>query len=735
MTRLSDLRDSVNETARVARNNLLVFLVVGLYVGLLIARTDDLLLLKNARIDLPLMQIGVPVDLFYAIAPILFVLLHVNLMLRLSRLARVAGLLRIEIAGLRGHGNRSVEAALVFPFDFLQLLLYRNAFGTGRRPPPKRQFLRFWRYESEAYGNIVPLVAIVAIPVFVLPLALLIWMQVRFLPYQSQGITLLHQAVVTADIALQFIFISHLGMVRKLRFAIRRGSRMEQSAWIANATMMLIYVIAPLLFVWWVAVVLGSWVERNRLWPQTASSVTATIFGDWWTTGDCRVRRIRHVPHFRRFLYVPGKSIGARDRPYEIIAAYVERSEDPDKAWNFVDELDLSGRSLQYGWFVSAEFWRTNLSDTDLRCARFDGGKLRDAVLDGAELHRTDFRGADLTGASLSGVEADGARFRESDLRRARMHGARFLGGDFRRAKLHGARVEGAHFLGTDLSLAEFHGAHLRSVDYVGANLARSLLHGADLQNARFHATHLDETEFHGADLTDAEFHGGSLVAGKFCGASLLHAEMLGVDARNMRIHGADVRSLDVALTDLRGMKWDKPCSWSAVEGAINRFSRLEGTASDDRRRRLKKIQSNMKRPYHSRGLDALDRADCVWTDRMGPFRGWSVPGRSCLDRFADAQLGMACGKNARFAATRVVNMQLPMESWVGVHVALALVETSPQQCPAITSEYRDELCGELDTWFRELPEPEVPGGSVLTWSQRKGIVEHWSKVKQAGLC
>ena len=69
MTDLSELRNSANETARVARGNLLLFPVVGLHLGLLIVWTDDVLLLTVGRIDLPLTQIGVPTDTCTTVAP------------------------------------------------------------------------------------------------------------------------------------------------------------------------------------------------------------------------------------------------------------------------------------------------------------------------------------------------------------------------------------------------------------------------------------------------------------------------------------------------------------------------------------------------------------------------------------------------------------------------------------------------------------------------------------------
>ena len=46
---VAEVRKSTNETARIARSNLIFFLIAGLYIGLLVANTDDLLLLKAGK--------------------------------------------------------------------------------------------------------------------------------------------------------------------------------------------------------------------------------------------------------------------------------------------------------------------------------------------------------------------------------------------------------------------------------------------------------------------------------------------------------------------------------------------------------------------------------------------------------------------------------------------------------------------------------------------------------------
>ena len=69
------LLDSVNETAKIARTSLLFFLVVALYLLIIVGTTTDLMLLRGEIVALPLMEVGVPVVVFYTVAPLIFLLL------------------------------------------------------------------------------------------------------------------------------------------------------------------------------------------------------------------------------------------------------------------------------------------------------------------------------------------------------------------------------------------------------------------------------------------------------------------------------------------------------------------------------------------------------------------------------------------------------------------------------------------------------------------------------------
>ena len=734
MPSLSDMRDSANETARVARGNLILFLVVGLYLCLLIVSTNDLLLLKRAHIALPLMQIGVPIDLFYSVAPILFLLLHLNLLLRFSRLSHVAGLLRKRIEKLETIEQRSAETALLVPFDFLQLLLYRSGRGTEREPPPLRRFLDYWRYDTEKFGSLFPLLVIVVTPVFVFPLAVFVGMHIRFLPYQSESITLAHQIVITLDVAFQFSFLWLSGLVRQCISALRGGPWLDRVYWAPYIVVVPGYFLLALAFIWMIAVIPHSWLERHRPFPEMSAAVTWVVFGDWWNDVDCNRRKIRPPKYLRRYLYVPGTSIAAHDRPYELVSAYLRNEKDPDEAWKFIDELDLSERSFRYGWFDMTEFWRTKFVDSDLRCARFTNSKVRESVFDDAKMHHVNFSGADLSGASLDGVEADDARFERADLRGAQLKKADFRRGTFRGANFQRADLSQVRFVGTSLTKADFRSADVSHSDFIGVDLRKARFRGADLTKAHFRASDLRQAEFDGADLERVKIHGSNLSRGSFYGSDLRKAEMTAAQLRDARVHGANLRGVVVSLTDLRGIDWLRPATWNDVVTMMEQDLRERGVEEKDIRKRTDKIRKHTAETFHSGGLTKLGEHRCAWTDGRRSFMGRGVPSHACLKELDQYLVDMACENNNSRIAESVFNQLSVIDSWIEFSTGMAFLETDRQDCAAIGFELRKEICSQLTDWSRG-PTPNVPAASVIPIRQQQAVAQRWARIREAGLC
>lgn len=120
--RLNTLRDAANTASQHARNVYVTFLLFGLYLAIIFGSTTHEQLLRESPVTLPLLNVGLPLVGFYWVAPALFVLLHLNLLLQLILLAGKLHRLNEAIAQIGGEERQKDERAKLFPFPFTQML-------------------------------------------------------------------------------------------------------------------------------------------------------------------------------------------------------------------------------------------------------------------------------------------------------------------------------------------------------------------------------------------------------------------------------------------------------------------------------------------------------------------------------------------------------------------------------------------------------------------------------------
>ena len=354
------LQDSIDETAKIARTSLLFFLVVALYLLIIVGTTTDLMLLRGEIVALPLMEVGVPVVVFYIVAPLIFLLLHINLLLRLKQLTETVS--RWERNSV---GPKDEQSSLVFPLDFARLLLAEK---------PR------WA-----------LYTVVVTQIYILPIVVLLALQMSFLAYQNSFITLWHQLIVTTDLVLLFLFVCFVigtrgekkvdcNYVLKMFFqrwktvfsaglvlifawtiAVVPNSLQETVGIFVAMFVGLFFLLSPyvskhwwgtifsaglvLIFAWVIAVVPNSWQEAvgmntddfcfavddsqersiqqrlltcQRQLVARQRQLLAWVFADWWE--GYPITSYRPV---RRFLNVAEQPIALTEAPPEIVGALI----------------------------------------------------------------------------------------------------------------------------------------------------------------------------------------------------------------------------------------------------------------------------------------------------------------------------------------------------------------------------------------------------------------------------
>jgi uncharacterized protein YjbI with pentapeptide repeats len=476
------LLDALNAASARTGTLWLMFLALAAYLLVTVAGITHRDLLLNAGVVLPLLQARIDLSRFFLAAPAVLALLHLGLLAQFVLLARKAlefnGALRLlESTDLRTHPLRLELDS----FFFVQAIA-----------GPERSRL------VSGFLNAIGWITLVG-----LPLLLLIYLQVVFLPFHDAAITTVQRAIVLADItlvALVGVFLlrtetSYLGAF--LRLALNNpGSLVFGLTVLAGAAFVSLFL----------ATVPGGPARDERA-SSAAAAADGALFGI-----------------FPRSLVVADTDLG------------------------------LGGEAAGAGRPVS-------LRGRDLRFARLDRVDLRRADLTGANLDGASLAGADLRGARLRCAE-DGPSQPSDDRRKAQCASAR--GADFSAARLADASLSGADLRGAKFDDASLQGADLSRSLISGARFERAGLQRADLsavlsqQGASFVLANLQGANLAGARLQAADFSGASLTGINLSlaylpGAVLREADLEGADLQSAKLYGADLRGARLQAADLAG--------------------------------------------------------------------------------------------------------------------------------------------------------------------------------------
>jgi uncharacterized protein YjbI with pentapeptide repeats len=412
---------AANEAAHTVSNLYITFLLLGTYIGIIIASTTDEQLLRISPVTLPLLNVELPILGFYAFFPWLLLLFHFNLLLHFTLLARKLDVFDQFAAELPGAESMALRERLS-NFPFVHMLI-------------GRQHSRFLR-------SLLALMGIITL--CCLPLGLLMWAQVVFLPYyHDPGISWGQQAATVLDCGLQLLFFVFLRRILSPRGLVDRWNQQLEERFLHSKQRKLGF--------WSVCAIIVIWV---------AAAYMYRAFEAFWILG----------------LELDEKVLTAHDLPAEVINALREGSaEQREQALRKVLGIDLRGRDLRH-----AMLNRSILPKADLRGAQLQGAGLRDAQLHGADLRDAQLQGADLWGAQMQGADLQGAQLQGAFLWSAQMQGANLQG-----VQLQGAFLEGAQLQGADLRGAQLQGAFLQRAAIGGANFENTHLDLADLRGLK----------------------------------------------------------------------------------------------------------------------------------------------------------------------------------------------------------------------------------------------------------
>lgn len=526
---LASLIGAVNDGAKAAQAAALVFALVGVYLLATAFSASDEDLLRGRTVTISQIGTTLPVSFSFAIAPFVFVFMHIY---ALARYDMLAANVRQFLAELRRtvplEADRERCRQLLANVEFIQALVAQ---------PGSRLYTPVWRWLVRGL--------IAVFPVFVLLLV-----QINALRYQSELITLAQQLVFLLDLSALVWFFYRAPLDGS---AARRRSRMaEVKCW------------AKLL--WLPAILIGLNLVYLNVVPADADVRLVRYEGKpvtSWTYLTVAFHQPLDVvlcPSLKwgcRYLRVDRRTLV--DHVWDEKAMSNLRHGGADLVQlDAIEGLVLRDRFLRFAVLDECRLFGADLNGADLRAASFEN-----AWLPGTKLSGSLLQGAQLKGARLEGVNLTNAQLQDAKLNNAQLQGANLNG-----AQLQGADLTEAQLEGVSLFSAQLQGAELNNAQLGGAFLVLAQLQNADLKRAQLRRAVLSNAQLQGADLTEAQLEGVVLVQAQLQGADLTRAKLQSADLR-----GSDLRSADLNNAQLQGAD----LSHAQLQGADLTDAQLQG--------------------------------------------------------------------------------------------------------------------------------------------------------------
>jgi uncharacterized protein YjbI with pentapeptide repeats len=473
------LEKSVNDSAVRVSTIWISFLVFGLYLAIAAGGTTPRQLFLEEPIKLPVLDINLPLVAFYFLAPLLFVIFHLYVLVQVLLLARTAGAY-----------NEAVEHTMPVAADRARIRqrLANTLFAQIFAGAPRERI--------GLLGGLLRLMAWATLAIA--PVAVLLIIEVKFLPYHGWFVTWTHRVLIACDLAVVLLlWAAALNPERDVAWRSVLNHRLA---------------LLTALGLWLASVGIVSFPgEPHADWTRFADR---TRSAEAYTPSKCELNLLPYSDRIELWgetLVVAYKKLTRRQRG-EIVEGFRYL---PDKT------RDLQSRDLSCGAFSrtdlrGADFSFANLIGANLFLAELEGAtfahaKLETASFQAANLRETSFFGAHLQGAELDSAQLQGASLSLADLR----------GASLKLTELQGANLSGADLRGADLQLAQLRGADLKRAKLQGANLSRADLQGADLHDAQLLGANLTQAQLQAANLNKAELQGA-----RFGGSALTLAAM-----------------------------------------------------------------------------------------------------------------------------------------------------------------------------------------------------------------
>jgi uncharacterized protein YjbI with pentapeptide repeats len=460
---LDGSRKAIEDAALIGSGLWLSYIFVLFYVAVSVSGVTHIDLFVQNTVKLPFLNVELPLLEFFAVIPIVFVIMHAYTLVHFVMLGAKAG-----------HYDQALGDHLPFSEAIQETL---------RQQLPNNIFLQFMAGPKEVReGGLGYILKVIAWTTLALgPILLILLIQIRFLPFHRTMITWEHRLILLLDLALIWVLwtavLSSRGRLLWPRLTASKKA--------------LVATIVIVGFSWFAATFPGERQSSLLKIPIVTRTTEGENVISWMSVsdilfhGDLDPTGRRRTSIFSNTLELTG---------FNILES--QKIDDLEKVGLRQSLLDLSDRDL-----TGATLANVNLTKVDLRRAQVSEASLIGARLPGANLY-----GAILQGANLGSAQLPGASLYRADLRGAVMGSVGLQGAWLDQADLADASMVNAQLQGASLV-----GANLQRVSFLGAHLEGASLRNAGLDGASFFNTFVWMADIEGATERNVHVaaHGG----------------------------------------------------------------------------------------------------------------------------------------------------------------------------------------------------------------------------------
>jgi uncharacterized protein YjbI with pentapeptide repeats len=546
------LAAALNHSAERVQTLWFSFLTFMVYLAIAAGTTTHRMLFLESPLNLPVLNIALPLLGFYILAPIIFVVFHFYMLLNLVLLARTA---------------KSFEDSLAraFPEDGEA----RENFRMRIENTLFVQLLVGGRLEREGINaKLLSLMALITLAVA--PVALLLYLQIKFLPYHSEWITWLHRGLMAVDLVLVWTLWPGYRSGWGIRLWPRMSWRLVPPK--VLSVIALFYAVAAVTFPDEPIYLVTDWIHGATSWQFSSDPVSLiqrnrSVRYAWILPTNSLDLREEDLISDAKLNQIVEKNEGST---YKRIKSFFEVPQRWTATFSVAGrdftEADLGSADIRHVDFSGAVLNRANLALVWATKARFANAQLRGALLSGANLQGVLLNNAQLQGAWLENAQLQGASLKNAQLEDTLLSGAHLQGASLNYAQLRGANLETADAQGAVFNDAQIQGASLDYASLEAARLENAQLQGASLDGARLQGVFLSGGQLQGASLKDAQLQsawlnaqlqGAILDGAQLQGAWLENAQLQGASLKNAQLREAWLANTFVWRSDAREANWE----------------------------------------------------------------------------------------------------------------------------------------------------------------------------------